>query len=285
MLIKRFLSLGLVLYAAGCPAQSLPGDGYQLVWSAEFNTNGPPDTTAWRFENGFVRNHEDQRYQPGNAYCQDGKLIIEAKKVHLHNPVYEAGSRDWRKSRKWIQYTSASLNTSGHHSWRYGRFVMRARIDTASGLWPAFWTLGVKGRWPANGEVDIMEYYRRHLLANVARGTGRPYQAKWFSVRKPLASLPEGWSKRFHLWRMDWDSDEIKLYVDDVLMNAVPLDSLVNPDGVNPFRQPHYILVNLAVGGDNGGDPRGTRFPRNYEIDYIRVYQKGADSVRLSSER
>ena len=34
------------------------------------------------------------------------------------------------------------------------------------------------------------------------------------------------------------------------------------------------MLLNLAVGGQNGGDPEKTTFPRRFEIDYIRVYQQ-----------
>jgi beta-glucanase (GH16 family) len=66
------------------------------------------------------------------------------------------------------------------------------------------------------------------------------------------------------------------LYVDDQLLNKVSLDSLVNKDGsgFNPFKQPHYMLLNLAIGGDNGGDPSQTSFPKKFEIDYVRVYQK-----------
>ena len=44
----------------------------------------------------------------------------------------------------------------------------------------------------------------------------------------------------------------------------------------NPFRQPHYILLNLAIGGGWGGQKGidDTIFPCRYEIDYVRVYQK-----------
>ena len=42
----------------------------------------------------------------------------------------------------------------------------------------------------------------------------------------------------------------------------------------NPFLQPHYLLLNLAIGGDAAGSPEGTKFPVRYEIDYVRVYQK-----------
>lgn len=73
---------------------------------------------------------------------------------------------------------------------------------------------------------------------------------------------------------MDWDEKAIKLYVDDFLMNEVPLDSLCNPDGSNPFMRQQYILLNMAIGGDNGGSSDNTVFPRQYEIDYVRVYQR-----------
>jgi hypothetical protein len=43
----------------------------------------------------------------------------------------------------------------------------------------------------------------------------------------------------------------------------------------SPFRQPHYLILNLAIGGMNGGDPSQTEFPARVEVDYIRVFQKG----------
>ena len=53
---------------------------YELVWSDEFDKDGPPDSTKWDYERGYVRNEEFQWYQPENAYCKNGILIIEAKK-------------------------------------------------------------------------------------------------------------------------------------------------------------------------------------------------------------
>lgn len=53
-------------------------------------------------------------------------------------------------------------------TWQYGRFELKARIDISPGMWPAWWTLGVEKGWPGNGEIDIMEYYRGKLLANIA---------------------------------------------------------------------------------------------------------------------
>ncbi|MBB1285114.1 glycoside hydrolase family 16 protein [Flavisolibacter sp. BT320] len=252
-------------------------EGYHLVWAEEFKRNGKPDTTVWRYENGFVRNEEAQWYQEENAWCEDGLLIIEARKASRPNPRYEAGSSDWRKARPTIEYTSSSINTRGKQQWQYGRFVMRGRIDISAGLWPAWWTLGVSGQWPRNGEIDIMEYYKGKLLANIATGTATPYKAEWYSNTFSIDSMGgQQWASRFHEWRMDWDSTAISLYVDDQLLNRTELAKLVNKDGSgsNPFHQPHYMLLNLAMGGMNGGPLDNTRFPNRLEVDYVRVYQK-----------
>ncbi|WP_223818232.1 family 16 glycosylhydrolase [Mucilaginibacter rubeus] len=277
MMIKKIIIAGILMISpfAGKCQQDTTG-GYKLVWADEFNTNGAPDPANWKFETGFVRNNEDQLYQTQNAFCRNGKLIIEARKVHQPNPDYVPNSTNWKQKREFINYTSSSINTSGLHNFQYGRFIMRGRISTDAGLWPAFWTLGIDKPWPSNGEIDIMEYYRQKLLANIACGTSVPYKAKWYSNTKALNTFKANWSKKFHIWRMDWDTEAISLYVDDFLLNRVALKDLVNQDGsqFNPFMQPHYILLNLAIGGDNGGDPSATKFPKRYEVDYVRVYQK-----------
>lgn len=251
-------------------------EGYKLVWNDEFNENGVPNPANWTYEKGFVRNEELQWYQPENAFCKDGKLVLEARKEQKPNPLYVAGSKDWRKKPKNIEYTSACLITKDLQSWQYGRFEMRAKIDISSGLWPAFWTLGIEGRWPANGEIDIMEYYRGKLLANIA-SMGKNGKPKWFSNTRSTDSLGgKKWASEFHIWRMDWDEEAISLFVDGALLNKTLLSQLENENGTDfhPFKQKHYILFDLAMGGMNGGELKDTSFPNRMEVDYVRVYQK-----------
>jgi len=252
---------------------------YELVWADEFDQDGRPEPGNWTYETGFVRNQELQWYQPENAWCEDGLLVIEGRRERIRNPGYKPESQNWTENREFTEYTSASLTTRGLHSWTYGRFEMQGRIDTRLGLWPAFWTLGVQGEWPSNGEIDIMEYYQGTLLANVAWGTKKRWTPKWNSVKKAISEFGDAdWSKKFHVWRMDWEQHSIKLYVDSILLNETNLSETINEDKErkNPFRQPHYILLNLAIGGGAGGEPSGTRFPARYEIDYVRVYQQQA---------
>lgn len=261
------------------PPAEIPG--MKLVWNDEFNQKGKPNPECWKYEKGFVRNEEMQWYQEENANCSNGVLLIEGRREEIPNPNYkETGSQNWRTNRETAHYTSASINTRGQKQWLYGQFEIRARIDTALGFWPAIWTLGIEKPWPSNGEIDIMEFYRVDnvptILANAAWGTEKQYSAKWHTERIPyshfLTKDPE-WHKKFHIWRMNWTKESIKLYLDDELLNTTFLSETVNPDGFNPFNQPHYLLLNLAIGG-NGGNPDQSKFPIRYEVDYVRVYQE-----------
>ncbi|MEM7233246.1 MAG: glycoside hydrolase family 16 protein [Planctomycetota bacterium] len=258
-------------------AKVVAPEGYRLVWSDEFNVDGPPDPKSWGYEEGLVRNKEAQLFTRENAFCESGLLILEARRETVANPNHDPKSKDWRRSRSEAQYTSASLLTKGKHAWTYGRFEIRGRIDTRTGLWPAFWTLGSAREWPSCGEVDIMEFYRGKLLANACWGTKRRWVPAWDSERTPITD-PE-WSKQFHVWRMDWDKKTIRLYVDDKLLNTIELEKTVNPDAErsNPFHEPQYMLLTLAIGGTNGGDPKGTKFPARVEVDYVRVFQRTED--------
>ncbi len=252
-------------------------EGYRLVWADEFNKDGQPDPATWKHETGFVRNEELQWYQAENAWCENGKLIIEARKETKPNPGFDSVTGDWKSRRKTIEYTSSSIKTAGLRSWQYGRFVMRGKIDVSAGLWPAWWTLGVAGEWPANGEIDMMEYYAGKILANIAVATAKRYTAEWHSQTRSIKELGgQEWASKFHIWRMDWTDKSISLFVDDVLLISVPMHKLFNKDGSNiqPFKQPHYMLLNLAMGGMNGGDLGDTRFPNRFEVDYVRVYQR-----------
>lgn len=276
MIRSSMLILVALFIASAVHAQEAP-EGYQLVWSDEFNQDGAPNPDNWIYERGFVRNEEYQWYQEDNARCEDGLLVIEGRRERKSNPRYDENSRDWRRSRQRAEYTSACILTRGKHAWQYGRFEIRARFETKPGLWPAIWMLGVSGEWPACGEIDIMEYYRGMILANACWASGRRWQAIWDDSKTPMKEFndPE-WSSKFHIWRMDWDEDHIDITLDDKLLNTIDLAKTINQDSAqkNPFHQPHYLLLNLAIGGTSGGDPSETKFPTRYEVDYVRVYQK-----------
>ena len=252
------------------------GSPYELVWSDEFNGTGVLNENDWNFEYGFKRNRELQWYQRDNAFQEDGNLVIEARRDTFPNPWYDPTSTDWKKSREFVNYTSSSVSTRQKHFWQYGRFEVRAKITNLKGTWPAIWTLGTSCEWPSSGEVDIMENYQNKILANYAWGTDTRWKAKWDGASKLVSSFGPDWVDSYHTWTLDWDKNRMSIYVDDIFLNDVDLNTTFNGSakcpGQNPFRQPHYIILNLAI-GSNGGDPSDTEFPNRYLVDYVRIYQ------------
>lgn len=118
------------------------------------------------------------------------------------------------------------------------------------------------------------------MLSGTSGFSGFKWNAKWNSKAIPFIHFLEknsDWASEFHIWRMDWDEEAIRLYLDDELLNEILLKDTYNGSigsYKNPFMQPQYILLNLAVGGINGGEVEINTYPIRYEIDYVRVYQK-----------
>ena len=154
--------------------------------------------------------------------------------------------------------------TARQASWKYGRFEMRGRIDVRPGLWPAFWTLGDDGRWPAGGEIDVMEYYRGTLLANAAWAdrarpgqVGRLAHAAGGARRRRLGRA----SSTCGGWTGTRTASPCRSTAACSTKSTSARRSTKPPDGDNPFHAPHYMILNLAIGGTNGGDPGEHRVP------------------------
>jgi beta-glucanase (GH16 family) len=249
---------------------------YKLVWYDEFNKKGAVDTSKWKFEEGFVRNKEQQWYQKENAICNNGYLEIIGKKETKPNPNFIAGSTNWKTNRPNITHTAASVVMKKEHAFTFGKVEVRAKIDAQQGLWPAIWTLGIEGEWPSNGEVDIMEYYANKIHANFAFAGAERYQAIWDAQTKTIDELGgKNWANAFHIWTLEWTETSMIISIDGTILNEIDITKTINKsNGKNPFIQPHYVLLNLAMGGNSGGSLQETNLPSTYYIDYVRIYQK-----------
>ena len=246
------------------------------VWSDEFNGEGPLDPTKWTFEKGFVRNQEIQWYQSENAFQEGGHLVIEGRTEDKPNPGYDPEGSTWQSQIETIEYSSASVISKGLYTFQYGTLVVRAKVTNLEGTWPAIWTLGTECKWPSRGEVDVMENYGGNILANFAWGTDTPWTPIWDSSTWPVVDFGEGWVDEFHIWELQWTPESMRILLDGAVLNEVSLSDTVNGSwecaGENPFQQPHYILLNLAL-GSNGGSVENLVFPTRYQVDYVRVYE------------
>jgi len=246
------------------------------IWSDEFNGDGPLDPAKWTFEEGFVRNQELQWYQSDNAFQEGGNLVIEGRTENKPNPNYIPGSDSWKTNQETIKYSSASVITKDLFSFQYATVVVRAKVTNYVGTWPAIWTLGVDCPWPSRGEVDIMENYGGNILANFAWGTNTKWSPVWDSSKWPVADFGPEWTDSFHIWELQWTDTTMTILLDGQVLNDVDLTQTINGsaecEGENPFQQPHYLLLNLAL-GSNGGSVENLAFPTQYLVDYVRIYK------------
>lgn len=263
-------------------------EGMKLTWNDEFNT-ATLNTNNWVYEKGFVRNEELQWYQQSNVTLSGGLLVMTAKRDTVANSTYVPANSDWRYNRQYAYYTSGSVKSQGKKSFLYGRFEIRARIDTTKGSWPAIWTKGNVGSWPTCGEIDILEFYisggKQVFLANVIYGANST-QVYYKGAKKDLSyflAKDPDFVKKFHVWTETWDENLISLYLDDELIYSRTVSTSANPAGtvpLNGFIQPHYFTLNLAIGA-NGGVPNNSFSMIKYEVDYVRVYQVDPTANKL----
>ena len=269
------LLLCVTLLACGKAAAQESAE-WKLVWSDEFNRDGRLDSTVWNYENGYARNEEAQWYQPDNAYCKDGKLVIVARKeTGRKNPLYEAGSQDWRKKREYIEYTSSSVTTAGKKEFLYGRMEVRAKIPTAGGAWPAIWLLGSGMDWPSCGEIDIMEHsylhdYVQHTLhshyIDVYTGHNTDH------VDLEYSGWDTGYNAgQYNVYSVEVTDDEIVMYCNEVERLRYANMKLDNEADLKqwPFSGGYYLILSVGPAGRN--EISDDDVPSYMEVDWVRV--------------
>jgi beta-glucanase (GH16 family) len=244
-----------------------------LVWSDEFDTPGLPDPSKWKYDtsrnaDGWF-NNEKQYYAASrekNARVANGRLVIEAHSEDLSS----AGLADWGKQK----YTSTRLITQGLGDWTYGFFEIRAKLACGRGTWPAIWMLpsNQSVKWPAGGEIDIMEHvgfdpgvihHSIHTSAfNFSRGT----------QKTSSHTVPDA-CDAMHKYQLLWTADFMVFGVDDQPKLLFRKES--DKQARWPFDQPQHLLLNIAVGGNWGGQKGvdDAAFPAQMEVDYVRIYQ------------
>jgi beta-glucanase (GH16 family) len=130
--------------------------------------------------------------------------------------------------------------------------------------------------WPHCGEIDIMEYVGKEPHTIHANNHFADPETKGNAIDKsagegkiPVADP----HKEFHVYAIEWDQKQIKFFVDEKQFSVLNID-VAGRGADNPFRKPHYLVLNLAIGGSWGGQVDESVLPQKYEIDYVRAYQK-----------
>lgn len=234
----------------------------RLIWQDEFG--GPagafPDRASWSAELGAGGwgNEELQTYTDAAANVAldgNGHLVLSAR-------AEDDGG-----------WTSARITTSGRRTVCCGLVDVRARVPAGVGVWPAAWTLGQdieQVGWPGCGEIDLVESVGNATVALQTVHGPCGESARW--QRGPITSVRAPLSEDFHTYTADCTHDRITFAIDGTVTGAVSADD-IPADGGWPFAGPHYLLLNVAVGGSLPGPPDGSTPPvASMVVDRVRMY-------------
>lgn len=261
------------------------------TWSEEFNGTSI-NSAVWQYDvhsqtdpGNPWGNNEEQYYSGAsddNAYIENGMLVIEAKQEAMGGQ----------------QYTSARLHTHGTQAFQYGRIEACVRQPTNSsgvydnGIWSALWLLGTNfsgwehdtlfggdTEWPASGEIDIMEVSQTSGFGSVQS------TVHWDTPNCPAGGAvggSGGWCyhygkatpetsafQNFHVYGLEWSETSMRFYID----TSTILQKDISGSEFDEFRKPFFLLVNLAIGGNLGGNPSPSNYPQKLYVDWIRHYQ------------
>ena len=166
-------------------------------------------------------------------------------------------------------------------AFRYGYFEIRAKVPSGQGLWPAFWLYGQNQK----DEIDFMEMKGErsnqvHIDVHCPDSCEKVF-TKPFGIPKNWG----GWVKmnqqltdEYVTYSGVWLPNSLTYYV-----NGVPV-SLYSGD----FDTPMNVIANMAVARDgfafNPGPNTETKFPVDYQVDYIRVWKLRSDNEYKASE-
>jgi beta-glucanase (GH16 family) len=261
----RFAVLALVSLTMSVSHAAVVPDraGWDLVWQDEFEI-ASVNTSEWNVINlKNSHNNELQYYRPQQASIVDGALRITAT-----NQPFDGK-----------QYRSARLESKDAFS--YGRFEARIDLPTTQGMWPAFWLLPNGTQWPTGGEIDILENRgsQPNLVSSAYHFQRNPgpccgqHEYIYDEYAPSVGGVPVNFHNGFHTYAVEWEPGVMRFYVDDFMHWQVSEAT----HNVPIFATAKNIILNLAVGGDFGGNPNGsTVFPQHMDIDYVRVWQRPA---------
>lgn len=279
MKLTNTLLIGLLIIIASCNFSknpnksqiSLPQAPQDLgwtfesspFWADEFDYEGQPDPSKWDYDlgGGGWGNNELQYYtsELRNASVGNGNLTITAIKEPFENR----------------EYTSTRLVSRNKGDFLYGRIEVRAIVPQGTGTWPAIWMLPTDweyGGWPSSGEIDIMEHVG--FDPEVIHMSAHTESYYWrINTQKTATRTVRGAMDDFQTYRMDWTPYAIRGYINDNLLFTFINEGKSYKEW--PFDKRFHLLLNIAVGGDWGGQQGvdETAFPASMIVDYVRYYR------------
>jgi len=266
---------GLILIASSSAVAQPPArSGYNVAWFDEFN-GGSLNAALWSVSNtNQTTNNSQQDYLPSQVSVSGGRLRILSENIPSRGRPYRSGLVESRQYQK------------------EGRWDIRAKLPATTGMWPAIWLLSNTSTapWPSQGEIDIMENrgnepFDVSAAFHYGENGGGVFRHEFVYQGQTAVhdGVPQNYHNGFHTYSVEWDSDQLRFYVDDVHHWTVRDQNVEN--FISSNAGPMRLILNTAIGGDFLTNPNGsTVWPQVFEIDYVHAYTKAAEGTTLTFE-
>ncbi|MDF7825381.1 family 16 glycosylhydrolase [Pontiellaceae bacterium B12227] len=241
-------------------------------WFVEGENNG--DYYIWK-------GRPPSQFVPHNVLQEDGMLKIrtqwepdypfikESYADGAHNDTYGL----W-KGKPMPVTTGAAISRK---RFLYGYMEVRTKAGNAS-MTSSFWAIGYESELdiyeqignPAIPDNDIREDTWKSSVHDWSPPAKRPTRRFGLKTKMPFRVADE-----FHVYAAEWGEDYLKLYLDGKLMYETTREK----EGIN------WVLNNpLEIWFDSEifvwlGLPHADELPVDYEIDYVRIWQKPTDNL------
>jgi beta-glucanase (GH16 family) len=235
---------------------------WKLVWEDSFDKSEYLDTSKWTV---IKRNNADW----GN-YMSDNKDCIWVKdgKLYLRGIVNKERSTDT------VPYLTGGVNTKGKFAYQYGKIEIKAKLENATGAWPAMWMLADNpkyGAYPRNGEIDLMEHlnYEDQIYQTVH---------SYYTIELKEKKNPQYYktskvkTENYNIYGMEWYPDKLVFTLNGKESFVYPKLENVDPTQW-PFDQPFYIMIDMQLGGSWVGEVDPSDLPVQMIIDWVKVYK------------
>ena len=279
--IAPFFSIVLATLALEAVGERL--DGRHLVWNDEFDGKSLNEV-KWQVW-GTMSSSD-------NVYTNDARTVQVADGL-LRLRVLPSGVEGK------VAMLPRGLVTRDRMAFRYGYLEMRARVPYRHGAWPSFWLQSAppplrKADWMS--EIDVLESFSstNAAVANLHKWKGKAHvmlPGGEGSVKRAYRfPRPDTLNGEFHVYAMDWTPKTITFLVDGKPFMTVPIDEAHDfaPKplaGMAGFHDPHYVIFNNEIFTPGHGwcpeelrlRPEDDPFPIDYEIDWVRLWQKDGE--------
>lgn len=259
-----------------------PSGDWQLIFADEFDGN-VLDYTKWYSWYPYTDDGSDQ-CEFCRTHGEGGQVFLDSNVVVSDNTLKLIARRQdvqWYSLKR--PYSSGMIHSM--QQFGMGRYEIRCKLPYGMGFWPAFWMFGTKAVEIDVFEIGCQKPRRQHL------GIISWKNKKTFDKRKYGCT---DFSKDFHVFGMEWDSNFVRFRVDGKEVWRV---SLLQPKCGKVMRrcdprkgkyrlqkafptngEKLNIIANLTIGTENTPFTKApnasTILPNQMEIDWIRVYEK-----------